>query len=283
MFCKRAKNKIIRLLFKGSDRFRTSELSYARRKLLSSSALSDDEKDLLNKVSIQTHQKDAMYVPFAASHYLSVGLSALNCVEDALKKSERPDAVRRILNFACGYGRELRFLRARFPNAEITASEIDPKALDFCERIFSVKSVLSETDFSRLSLADKFDLIWCGSLITHLNERATTDLLRFFNAHLSPGGLCLFTTHGQLPVERMENGQSSYGLTAAAIQSLLLMYSETGYGFADYKNRQEYGISAVSNKRMLEIAREAGQWKELSFLERGWDNYQDVYGFILPS
>lgn len=236
---------------------------------------------MLDKVSLKIHHKDAMYAPFAASHYLSVGLSAVCCIEDALDKSKRDDAVKSILDFPCGYGRVLRFLKARFPDAEITVSEIDPAALNFCKLVFSVNSVLSDTDFSKLSLPGKFDLIWCGSLITHINERATTELLRFFHAYLSPGGLCVFTTHGQLSAERIQKKTKTYGLTAGAQQEVLSKYRERGYGFADCKNYHGYGISVVSHERMLEIARKVGQWNEISFLERGWDSHQDVYSFML--
>ncbi|MEF9426794.1 MAG: class I SAM-dependent methyltransferase, partial [Candidatus Mariimomonas ferrooxydans] len=96
------------------------------------------------------------------------------------------EVIRSILDFPCGYGRVLRFLRARFADADITISEINPVALDFCKREFSVKSVILDKDFSKLSLTCKLDLIWCGSLITHLDEKAATDLLKFFHDILSP-------------------------------------------------------------------------------------------------
>jgi SAM-dependent methyltransferase len=184
-----------------------------------------------------------------------------------------------ILDFPCGYGRVLRFLRVKFPEAGITAAEINTSALDFCKDVFSVKSVISDIDFRGLSLPGKFDLIWCGSLITHIDERATADLLKFFYDHLSPGGLCVFTTHGRLSVERIEKKTKTYELTASAQQEVLSQFHDKGYGYADYRNRQGYGISVVSHERMLAIARGVGQWTETSFLERGWDNHHDVFGF----
>ena len=69
--------------------------------------------------------------------------------------------------------------------------------LDFCQRAFSAKTVRSDIDFNKLSLPGKYDLIWCGSLVTHLDELAAINLLKFFHSHLSPDGLCIFTTHGQ--------------------------------------------------------------------------------------
>ncbi|MCH7760116.1 class I SAM-dependent methyltransferase [candidate division TA06 bacterium] len=265
--------KILRVLYRAAD-FRS-----AKEKLLFSNALSDEEKALLSKVSLRVHRNDEMYKPIDARHYLSVGLSAVRCIENALDKSNGDKAVRHILDFPCGYGRVLRFLRVRFPDANITVSDINPVALDFCKRIFSVKSVMSDKDFNKLSLSGKFDLLWCGSLITHIDEKATTDLLKFFHDHLSPGGLCVFTTHGQTSVEWIQGKRETYRLTEVAQQEVLSQFHEKGYGYADYKNQRGIGISVVSHDRMLVIARSVRQWNETFYLEQGWDNHQDVYGF----
>jgi len=255
----------------------------ARRDLLSSPALADKEKALLEKVSLRVHLNDEMYAPFNAHDYLSAGLSALCCIENAVNQSTRDNAIRFILDFPCGYGRVLRFLKARFPDAEITISDIDSVALGFCKRVFSVGGAESDVDFSNLSLPNKFDMIWCGSLTTHLDERDTTELLRFFRNHLSPGGLCVFTTHGQLSVDRMEKKTQTYGLTEGAQKELLSQFHQKGYGYAEYKIGHGHGISVVSHKRMLAIARSVAPWNLTSYMERGWDNLQDVYGFTMSS
>ena len=69
------------------------------------------------------------------------------------------------------------------------ATEVDRRALDFCRRSFDVTPFLSKEPFSLLSLPWQFDLIWCGSLLTHIDEPATRDLLRLFRKHLSHGGV----------------------------------------------------------------------------------------------
>ncbi len=73
----------------------------------------------------------------------------------------------------------------------------------------------------------------------------------------------------------------NYGLSADAARQLLSRFEEKGYGYADYENQRGYGISVVSHERMSALARGAGEWNEISFLERGWDQHQDVYGFSL--
>jgi SAM-dependent methyltransferase len=265
--------RILRTLYRAKD-FRS-----AKEKFLISNDLSDKEKSLLNKISLRVHSKDGMYQPKAALHYLSVGFSALRCIENALMESKEDKAILHILDFPCGFGRVLRFLKVRFPDAEITVSDIDPAALDFCKRVFHVKPAMSGKDFSNLSLSGKYDLIWCGSLISHIDEKAITDLLKCFHDRLTHGGLCVFTTHGKISAEWIQQKKVTYRLTEMAQRKVLSQFHEKGYGYADYNYQRGIGISLVSHDRMIAIAHRVGKWKEIFYLERGWDNHQDVYGF----
>jgi hypothetical protein len=140
---------------------------------------------------------------------------------------------------------------------------------------------MSDRDFFALSLTGRFDLIWCGSLITHIDQADTTELLGFFYDHLAPGGLCVFTTHGQTSVEWMRDNRETYGLTASGQQQVLSQFDSEGYGYADYPHVSGLGVSVVSYDRMMGIARGIGQWNATCYLERGWDNHQDVYAFVL--
>jgi hypothetical protein len=262
---------------------RATDFRVARRALRRSAALSDAQKLLLEAVSLRTDLDDRMYAGSAAQ-YLSVGLSALEVVEVALREAHKaPDAVREILDFPSGHGRVLRFLRVRFPAAAITASEVDHPALDFCRRTFAVRSRPSGEDFRRLGDLGRFDLIWCGSLLTHIDERRAADLLTFFRSQLAPGGVCVVTTHGERSAEWIENGTETYHLSAAACQRLLTQFRDTGYGYADYEGRSHYGVSLVSRARMLEIAGAVGNWKPTCYLEHGWLDHQDVYAFARSS
>lgn len=251
----------------------------AIRALVSSGSLSEDEQDMVRAVSCRIHSNDGMYFPQRAVHYLSAGLSAIRCIERVLEQSGKTTGISRILDLPCGYGRVLRFLRARFPDAKVTVSEIDPEALRFCESEFSAQGVLSAKDVNTLDVSSRFDLIWCGSLLTHLNEEAATDLLRWFYDHLLPDGRCVVTTHGQSSVKRLVDKQISYGLSSRSQQELLSGFYESGYGYTDYEQHSGYGIAVVSRDRLMTIARSVGQWDAVAFLDRAWDDHQDVYCF----
>ena len=251
----------------------------AKRRVMSSVELTDDERELLDHVSLEVHVADSMYIPGHAYHYLSVGLSAIRCISAAIRCSRLPHQIDTVLDFPCGYGRVLRFLRRMFPSAHITAAEICGNALDFCGRAFSTTPLLSATNFDELAFPQRFDLIWCGSLLTHIDESSAIDLLRFFHDHLSERGLCIFTAHGRRSIDIIQDQERSYGLTNDARRKITSEFQKTGYGYADYPNQSGYGISVASRERMIELAKSVGGWSETLFIEHGWDNHQDVYAF----
>lgn len=258
-----------------------AEFYQAKRALLASEDLTEAEKQLLKRISLQVHHQDAMHVPGYAREYLIAGVSASRCIQAALQSVGKERSLGSILDFPCGYGRVLRFLKAMFPDSDITGGEVQSGALDFCQRTFGVTPILSSTDFSSLSLPRKFDLIWCGSLITHIAETAAADLLGFFYRHLTDEGLCIFTTHGQLALDWIEQKTKTYSLSEESQQRIVRTFHQKGYGYADYVNEIGYGISAVSHSRIVELASAIGRWEEVFFLDHGWDGLQDVYAFAI--
>ena len=259
---------------------RAVDFRLARRELSYSHALSEHERRLLADVSVRIDLDDGMYAG-SASSYLRVGLSALRAIELALAEAAKPIAeVRAILDFPSGYGRVLRFLKVRFPAAAITVSEIDGKALEFCRRTFSVQATPSHERLRELEDIGRFDLVWCGSLITHVDRDATANLLAFFRRQLGPGGVCVVTTHGPRSAEWIEARTETYRLSPAAQRELLAQFHQGGYGYVDYERRRGYGVSLISRQRMLEIAAGVGNWRNACYLEHGWAEHQDVYAFV---
>ena len=284
-----------RLGFVGSQ----DALIAARDTLLASEVVAEQEKALLRRVSLDIHRHDDMYVPGHAEHYLTVGLSALSAITEALHASGRPlsispvpaspvpvsfgpvssGPVTSILDFSCGYGRVLRMLKAQFSETDIFASELNSKALAYCESVFSVQGFQSNVDFKQIEKIGQFDLIWCSSLIPHIDESSATDLLRFFHQNLAPGGVCVFSTHGLKSLEALQAGLFSYNLSAKAQEEVLAGYRRNEFGFGNYRFREGYGMSLSTREKIEAMAATAGDWTEIMFKESGWDNHQDVFAF----
>lgn len=250
----------------------------ARDNMLASTELTDEQKQLLAKTSLRTSRHDEMYYPGYEEVYLRIGLSAMLCIDTALERAGRTEPVHSVLDFPCGHGRVLRSIRARFPQAQLTAGDLKPSMLDFAQKTFDATPFRSHADIANLSIDQRFDLIWCGSLVTHLDEARTEELLRFFYNHLNPGGVCVFSAHGSLSAQVIE----IYGLSKAAEKKVLDGYHQTGYGYADYDNFDfdHYGVSIVTHGRMTEIASGIGAWHEVMYAPYGWDRHHDVYAYM---
>lgn len=250
-----------------------------KRRLLSEPSLSTSERDLLSKVSSQIYHSDGMYNGNGV-HYFKVGLSATACIDEALASAGLADP-RAILDFPCGSGRVLRFLVQLFPEAEITACELARGPVEFCVRTFGARPAFSSLNLDEVSLERKFDLIWCGSLVTHLNESGIVALLRLFKRHLAAGGLMIFTTHGDFVQHRIPTRDFDYGLDQEQIERIGADYNATGYGFEDYRGEKGYGVSLTSPQWIRARVSELGGFREVFFKARGWDDHQDVFGFVL--
>lgn len=259
-----------------------------RRRLLRDPSLTARQRELLDRVSDRIHFRDGMYGGDGES-YFRAGLSAVECLDEVLARYAPPD-IRGFLDLPCGYGRELRFFVLRFPGAAFTACDIQPAAVDFCAREFSARPVYSRPDLPALDLAEEFDLAWCGSLFTHLDADATRDLLRLFARHLAPGGVAVFTTHGDHVARRMREEGATYDLPAASAAAIADSYARTGQGYHDYPRGQGYfdfhpagrgyGVSVTSPAWVREQAASVGPLEEVYFKERGWSNQQDVFAFV---
>jgi SAM-dependent methyltransferase len=228
----------------------------------------------LPKIVTELSPRDTMFdgrdVP-----YLSVGLSALQAIEAAIGNAQMP---RRILDMPCGHGRVTRVLRARFPDAAITVCDIDRDDVDFASDRFSARGVYSDTDFRRLAFGETYDLIWVGSLITHLSELMTLRFFDFAVRHMTSRSTLVLSSHGDFVAGRMH--AMTYDLPPWDVDSLLLEHSRTDYGYRNYPDCEHYGI-AVIGRRWFENAVEGSPLWLSSYVERGWDDHHDVLSFRL--
>lgn len=249
-----------------------------REKLLRDATLSSPHRKLLELVETRISPNDGMYIG-NGNHYYRVGLSAIDCIEQALIAA-RITTVRNVLDLPCGYGRVLRFLIHRFPDAKFVACELDRDGVEFCAEFLGAEAAYSEPDLSRLSLGREFDLIWCGSLVTHLDDKKIPALFEFFSRHLAVGGLVIFTAPGDRVMELMTSGQFDYGINRKKIPIVASSYRETGFGYTDYPYLANYGISLTSSYWIRNQVEKVGSLREVYYQPHGWDNHQDVYGFV---
>lgn len=256
--------------------FNSPNLKTARDSLLET-PLKEYQIRSLKHISTAIHKNERGYLDDGGIHYLKVGLSALECIQSALIccGTQPPES---ILDLPSGYGRVARFLKTAFSEASLHCVELEPAALRFCKREFNATTWLSKKDFSALNLHQKYDLIWCGSLVTHLSRSQCEKLLRCMYRHLSPNGICVFSTHGPQVAEILTQKKLNYSLTPAITAALLNQYRETGYAFTEYEPpRDGYGFSLSNDDQIRQICCRSGDWEIRQFTPAGWDNHQDIY------
>lgn len=210
------------------------------------------------------------------SHYFSVGASALREIMAALTSVNRStEAVRHILDYACGYGRVLRWLKAAFPEASILGADADPKAVAAANSALGAETLVIDISLQRY-FQKSFDLIWVGSLFTHLDRTEMQRVLRYLSSHLSASGIVVFTTHGNLVASRLASGERTYNLSATSREAVVRGYEQSGYGFEPYSAGGNYGISCTKVSSVMESIETCGLTPHY-FRERGWANHQDVF------
>ena len=232
----------------------------------------------LDAVDRQISDMDDMYEG-NEEHYFSVGKSALQCINHAILLANKDLlSVSNILDIPCGFGRVLRVLKVAFPQAVITGCDLVREGVEFCEEKFGSRAVYSDKNINNVQLNETYDLIWVGSLLTHLDKDQWKNFMDFFNKSLNPGGILMFTTQGRYSASLLRNKESTYGLeTEENIKNLLNDYEKEGFGFSNYDHSDDYGITLSSPSYVIKQIELQSNLQLLMCLERGWDNHQDVY------
>ncbi len=228
-----------------------------------------------SKVSREVHSRDGMYVSDRENHYFSCGREAVTRIAGllALNNSESPSD---ILDFACGFGRVARYLRVAFPEANLTTSDLMKDAVDFVSNEFSAKAHYSVANLGDVQLPGTYDLIWSGSLLTHLNESQSTELFKFYSRKLKPNGFAIFTSHGRYVAKRAHQDKWPYNLNKEVFLELAKTFEAGEFAYSDYENMKGYGISIIPLPWIANTIFSDPSIRLISYIERGWDGHQDI-------
>lgn len=178
-------------------------------------------------------------------HYYNVGIEAALFLSKNYSSLTRKSPSK-ILDFPCGYGRVTRWLRIFFPESMIYGSDLLIQGINFCTKMFDIRSFESNLSFKLISAPGNFDIIWVGSLITHLSEDKAQEMLEFLIGQLAPGGMLAVSYIGEEMEHKFQSVNAPYGLNNAAKDEIYAEYQKTGYGYANYPLQSGYGISLIS-------------------------------------
>lgn len=210
--------------------------------------------------------------------YDRIGREAVAVLTTAVTESGRtPEDIGSILDLGCGHGRVARHLGAAFPNARLAGCDLDPHAAAFCKRSFGMDAVAVTNDATTMPRGP-YDLIWLGSVLTHIDERSFQTMVREVTARLTEGGVAVFTTH---PVEAGETlGTPDGDVTAADVSAAL---AARGFYYVPYPHSADgsYGLTFITPEHLEATVESsaAHPMRKVLHHHQGWDAFQDVWAF----
>jgi SAM-dependent methyltransferase len=214
--------------------------------------------------------------------YFKAAESGLRCIRLAMAAADASE-IGSILDMACGHGLVLRMLKAAFPAAALTACDIDTDGVDFCAATFGATPVYSKEEPDQLEIDDSFDLIWSGSLLTHLDEARFGGFLALFERLLAPGGLLVFTTAGRRVANTFRNLELKEGwrFTDEAREAVEA-FDRVGFGFVEQKPGTRFGHAFASPAWVCGQVAQSTTLRLVSFTECGFGAHgrQDVVACV---
>lgn len=233
------------------------------------------------------HRNDVMLFDTserAVEDYLRAGRSAVENIAAGLQAAGRDfESVTSCLDFGCGHGRVLRHLAGLLAPRSITACDVDAEGVRFCASELGARPLVSSWRIEDVRLAT-YDLIWSGSVFTHLDVTDGDRLLSKLVAALAPGGVLVFSIHGEFSLGGLE---TLYGAHYAAdAEAIRREVAEEGISFRQYDASfgdfaGTYGMTWHRRDHVVARARALSNdaLEEVAFFPQGWDNHHDVIVF----
>jgi SAM-dependent methyltransferase len=185
----------------------------------------------------------------------------------------RLKTVSSVLDLPCGHGRVSRHLRAAFPEADLAFCDIDPAGVDFCATSFRGRGIRSRPELADVELGSRFDVIWVGSLFTHVDKGRTERWLRHLCQHLTTDGILLASFHGTWA--RQVHLKHYPMIGEREWSKIDKECAKSGFGYRPYPD-QDYGISLSRASAVVDLSCAISGTRLLSYTERGWAEHHDV-------
>lgn len=169
--------------------------SHLRRMEADDSLLSEPERSNIPPA----HLRFKVAGPGTIGEFLAAGEMMATSVTASLALIGREfSSVHEFLDFGCGCGRLLQALEQRFPHLHISGTDVDHDAIAWCRTRFPRMSFRCNDEWPPCHFTDhSFDLLWCGSVFTHVDEGHQDAWLTETHRLLRGDGVLLASVHGR--------------------------------------------------------------------------------------
>jgi SAM-dependent methyltransferase len=228
--------------------------------------LAIDSRDEMLSFLVQMHDGDRERALFT---YFRTGLSIADAMTQVLRWRFGDLNGVSLLDFASGYGRVTRFLLRDLPADHVWVSDVYADGVRFQEETFGVHGIVSTVRPEEFVCTERFDAITVTSLFTHLPDQRFVDWLRVLLGLLRPGGVLLFSVHGE------EVLSPDCAVPAAGILFQEMSESES-------LDTSDYGSTWVTESYVRAAVARASDEPDsdqiaIHRLPRGLCNFQDLY------
>jgi len=168
----------------------------------------------------------------------------------------------RLLDFASGFGRVTRFLVQHLPPEQIWISDIFEDGVKFQRERFGVEGFQSSAEPDGLICNERFDCIVASSFFSHLPSATFTPWLKKLISLLRPGGMLIFSVHGE---DEGVGSREGGGVRYQASSEICELPGES------------YGTSWVEESFVRRAASDAAPGFDCIRFPRALWSFQDVY------
>ncbi len=200
-------------------------------------------------------------------HFLGVGRKIFWDLNKLLKGVNKNfDAFNTILDFGCGCGRVVRFLKPH-KGQTIEGTDIDNESIAWCQQhLGTIAHFNTNQDWPPLPYPDAhFDLIYSISVFTHLPEEMQFQWLSELNRIIKPGGFLITSLHGE-------------SLFPTNMPEAFALFKQQGFYYA--KGNGTNGLPEYYQTTFHTHAYVESHWRRyfkiLNLQTRGINNHQDA-------
>jgi SAM-dependent methyltransferase len=225
------------------------------------------------KVNETIHADDEMYLflatkmgaPKARMIYYKLGCELTRTIMQIAKWrfASKIDQMK-LMEFACGYGRNLRHIVNCIAPKNVFVSDIYANAVRFSVEQFGVRGRVSVHNPGDLDWTERFDFVVVPSLFSHLPESTFSGWIAALYRLLTEEGILVFSVHGD----------HLLGPDQSVPESGILFIPESESSTLD---TSEYGTSVVTEAFVGEQIRQATGHAHYSRTKCGFWNHQDFY------
>ncbi|MEI6124441.1 MAG: class I SAM-dependent methyltransferase [Bacteroidota bacterium] len=218
--------------------------------------------------------------------YLSTGLNSMNLLRKLIiKKFGELSKIERVLDFASGYGRLTRFLALEINPKNIWVSDIKENSVLFQKEQFKVNGITSSYVPEEFIPGVNFDMIYVGSLFSHLPEDLFKRWLRVLFDLITDRGVLAITVHDIKvspagPVNEIQYYENNEDILFSEINDAIIDKRKYGIAFVSENFLKSFLNSmGIQNNQIYRYPKALARNQDLYVITKESDIYDNTLNF----